>query len=466
MASTYLTAGTMGSVTNRKKFTISFWIKRGSLGEEYMWQSYNASSLTSYRLQIDFQSDDKFEIRGVDGNTMHTRLVTNREFKDTNAWYHIYCSFDSTQGTASDRVKIYVNGEQQTSLATSTYPNQNVDFAVGVDGSINYTLDIGRWGGGSNYWSGSMSHFYYVDGSVIAHTQFGSTDTTTGEWKINTNPTIASYGNEGFLVLKDGNTVTDQSPNSNNLTVGGGTLTKTEDNPSNVFDTLNANISQTAGVGGRDSSARPFLEYGNTVSSTDVAIWTPQIGSIPITSGKYYFEMKRAYAGSPSNHLAWVGIESTATAGTSLGSPSGTNTNAIAYYSEGSVNKSNVNQSGSWSTWTSNNDIVQVAIDLDNYFIYFGKNGVWQNSGNPESGGSGTGGIAIVASQSYISACTVHRGGGSSGGSKTWVQLNYGNGYFAENALSSAGTNASGNGIFEYDVPAGFTAISTKGLNL
>ena len=144
----------------------------------------------------------------------------------------------------------------------------------------------------------------------------------------------------------------------------------------------------------------------------------------------------------------------------------GQNTDGIGYYSAGSVKKSGSTQSGTFATWQSNNDIVQVAIDLDNNFIYFGKNGVWQNSGNPESGGSGTGGIAITAGKTFISSCTVHRGGGSSGGSKTWLQLNYGNGYFAENAISSAGTNASGNGIFEYDVPAGYTALSTKGLNL
>jgi len=454
MASTYLTAGTMGSVTNRKKFTISFWIKRGSLGEEYMWQSYNASSLTSYRLQIDFQSDDKFEIRGVDGSSQHTRLVTNRQFKDTNAWYHIYCVFDSTQGTASNRVKIYVNGEQQTSLATSTYPNQNVDFAVGVDGSINYTLDIGRWGGGSNYWSGSMSHFYYVDGSVIAHTQFGSTDTTTGEWKINTNPTIASYGNKGFLVLKDGNTVTDQSPNSNNLTVGGGTLTKTEDNPSNVFATGNPLAQLSVGT---------LSNGNNTITGSNTTNYYGFISStIGMSLGKWYAEFKKISGNAGID----IGISDNPN---SSGVDAGDYLGQGAYqwsYDGGSGNIRNNASSSSYGNSYTDGDIIGVALDLDNNKLYFSKNGTWQNSGDPTSGATGTGAISITALTSTNTGVYHFAFGDNSGSSFGVVSANFGNGYFGTTAVASAGTNASGIGIFEYNVPAGYTALSTKGLNL
>jgi len=90
----------------------------------------------------------------------------------------------------------------------------------------------------SAYFDGSMSHVHFIDGTAYDASAFGSTDSTTGEWKINTSPSV-TYGTNGFFILKDGNSVTDQSPNSNNFTVGGGTLTKTEDNPSNVFATLN-----------------------------------------------------------------------------------------------------------------------------------------------------------------------------------------------------------------------------------
>ena len=84
MASTYLTAGTMGSTTSRKKFTISFWIKRGSLGQEYMFMAYNSSNLNSYRLQIGFDSSNVLSVKGTDGGSTHTQLVTNRPVSYTH----------------------------------------------------------------------------------------------------------------------------------------------------------------------------------------------------------------------------------------------------------------------------------------------------------------------------------------------------------------------------------------------
>ena len=79
-----------------------------------------------------------------------------------------------------------------------------------------------------------MSHIHFNDGYVYPASTFGSTDSTTGEWKINTSPSM-TMGTNGFTILKDGNIITDQSSNSNNFTLVAGTLTKTEDCPSNVF---------------------------------------------------------------------------------------------------------------------------------------------------------------------------------------------------------------------------------------
>ena len=83
-----------------------------------------------------------------------------------------------------------------------------------------------------------MSFVYFIDGTAYEASTFGSTDSDTGEWKINTSPTV-TYGTNGFLILKNGNTITDQSTNSNDLTLGGGTLTATEDCPDDVFATMN-----------------------------------------------------------------------------------------------------------------------------------------------------------------------------------------------------------------------------------
>ena len=93
---------------------------------------------------------------------------------------------------------------------------------------------------------------------------------------------------------------------------------------------------------------------------------------------------------------------------------------------------------------------------MDNKYVYFAKNGVWQNSGNPTSGATGTGGLSLSADLYYFVTASYNSSSSA----------NFGNGYFGTTAVASAGTNASGIGIFEYDVPTGYTALSTKGLNL
>jgi hypothetical protein len=122
-------------------------------------------------------------------------------------------------------------------------------------------------------------------------------------------------------------------------------------------------------------------------------------------------------------------------------------------------NQGNNNSTSSYgNSWTTN-DIVGVAMDLDNSKLYFSKNGTWQNSGVPTSGSTGTGAISIASGYTYLPTFSQYYG-------SEFFSLNFGNGSFKGTAVSSAGTNASGNGIFEYDVPTGYTALSTKGLNL
>ena len=106
-------------------------------------------------------------------------------------------------------------------------------------------------------------------------------------------------------------------------------------------------------------------------------------------------------------------------------------------------------------------DIMMVAVDMDNKYAYFGVNGTWAKNGDPTSGSSGTGGLDISAD--YPDGSTLFFG---TSVYNTTGNINFGNGYFGTTAVSSAGTNASGIGIFEYDVPTGYTALSTKGLNL
>ena len=452
MATTYISR-TMGSATSRFTFTLSMWVKRSKSGEEVFWSSYNGNN---YRFQLYFDSSDRLVVYDVDNGSDIIEVVTNRKFRDFNAWYHIYVAIKSSESTASDRCKIYVNGERETSFAVATYQSTSNDMALGTS---SYVLNIGRYGGNTAFFSGLMSHSYYVDGSIIDVTQFGSIDSTTGEWKINTSPTIASYGNQGHLILKDGNSVTDQSPNTNNFTVGGGTLTKTEDNPSNVFCTLNRNIVQAGGVSGRHANVSASLNNGNTTGGEGSGVFSNQLGTIFASSGKYYAECK--FGGDQYCHF---GVTSPNFSDASLGSYPGDGiggVNSAGIYGNGGIARCNGATIFTDSNITT--DTICLAMDLDNGALYIRRNdGSWMNSGNPESGATKTGAITLP-SDTYSWIVTSHN---NSGSGRNYMKVNFGNGYFGTTAVSSAGTNASGIGIFEYDVPTGYTALCTKGLNL
>jgi len=438
MASTYLSR-TFGTADNYTKQTFSAWVKRGSLGgSQMMISGYNGSS--SFSTQIDFNSD---QLRVEFGGASQNEVKTNALYRDTNAWYHIVIAIDTTQATASDRIKFYVNGEQITSFALSNYPAQNDNSQLTYANSNN---TVGASWNSNDKYDGSMSHINFIDGTAYDATAFGQYD-ANGVWTIKTSPSV-TYGNNGFFILKDGNSVTDQSGNGNNWTVAGGTLTNTEDNPSNVFATLNA--LDNFYVGGTFSN-------GNTTVVTDVVKYAGTYSTIGASSGKYYCEMKKI-SGSA---FARFGILSRPPIDTGSTSAPGNSADSVGLYIDGNyyINSSSTAYGDSFTT----GDIIGVAMDLDNSKLYFSKNGVWQNSGDPTSGATGTGAINIpTATTGYYHFAMGDQHDGENG----TYSINFGNGYFGTTAVASAGTNASGIGIFEYDVPTGFTALSTKGLNL
>jgi hypothetical protein len=128
----------------------------------------------------------------------------------------------------------------------------------------------------------------------------------------------------------------------------------------------------------------------------------------------------------------------------------------------GSVYNSNTNSA--FGSSLSANDVVQVAMDLDNNYVYFGINGTWQNSGDPTSGASGTGGFSITTTSS-LSTGVYHFACGDAGTETPTIQANFGNGYFGTTAVSSAQSPSDGIGLFEYAVPSGYKALCTKSIN-
>jgi len=439
MASTYLSRTGIGSSNNQKKWTFSGWFKKASNGSEL--RLITSSDNSSYDDNIRFNAGDTMKV--VFNNA--TVLNTNRLFRDNNAYYHIVVKVDTDQSTANDRIVLYINGVDERTVggySTSSMPNQ------GTTGYINYAqhyIGVTNPSANSNHFNGIMSHVHFTDGYAYTPTSFGETDSTTGEWKIKVDPSV-SYGTTGFWILKDGNSVTDSSPNSNTFTVSAGTLTKTEDCPSNVFATFNP-LFLSLPTGG--------LSNGNTTATTAGAdsTWRSAFGNLGATSGKYYMEVKWV---SGSHFVS--GFASQRTLSTHNFKDLTDVYSGGQYFGiYGTQLYTNGSASGSYTTQASGN-IIQLALDMDNKKIYQGINGTWNVGGNPSSGN----GISISGDTDEFWTFGISTYSNSGTGE---YHANFGNGYFATTAVSSAGTNASGNGIFEYDCPNGYTALSTKGLN-
>ena len=450
MASTYLTR-TFGSAGNRQSWTWSGWIKKSKVynssdsgDREVFFGGYSANNDTDW-LEFGTQGDILF------ATSSSTSTTSTQFLRDVNGWYHVLVNYNGSN------LKFYINNELF---------KDSTDFSGnrGINVAGTHTIGALATNQSSRRFTGVMSHVHFIDGTIYTPSAFGSTDATTGEWKINTNPNV-TYGTNGFFILKDGNSVTDQSPNTNNFTVAGGTLTKTEDSPSNVFCTLNP-----LDFGGT-STSNASLSNGNTTPVSGSAAWKHSHGTLGMATGKYYWEAKQIGTGSGSTgHIYGICDQQYNTDD----DPNNGTPNAKFYGKQGSIRYNN--DSGTASFFTpiaSDGDIHMIAFDFSdtsNGKLWFGLNGTWQNS-NGSANNVSYASTTLNPSYPDFTGITVSNKAGvyvpnfASYGSGS-MYVNFGNGYFGTTAVSSAGTNASGIGIFEYDVPTGYTALSTKGLNL
>jgi hypothetical protein len=437
-----ITSGSTG-----KKWTFSAWLKlsgvrAGSGAHNQIWNC-SSDNDSSHYIEICIKNTSKLDMQfrnGTSGdNGTFIRRITNRSFRDPNAWYHIVLRMDTTQGSADDRFRVYVNGVQETSFDTSTGTiPQNYVTEINTNSAENR---IGRGAGSSSaYWDGGMSHIHLCDDQSYAPTSFGETDSTTGEWKIKDDPTGLSYGTNGFFIFKNDSALTDRSGEGHNMSLGAGTLTKTEDCPSNIFCTWDPNY--------RSARKDMTLTHGNTFIFEQNSGDSGVSGTIAVSSGKYYWEQIIAQVNG-TNAAVIGGLHTTEDFNESPTDALSNNTCGMR--ANGNVYKNGSNL-GNFTTADPNGDIFGIGFDADNGSVYFWRNGTALNSGNAIITG-------LDMTKTWVPFGVQH------GGARVTTSTNWGNGYFKTTAVSSAGTNASGVGIFEYNVPAGFTALSTKGLN-
>ena len=444
MENSYLSRTFSGSPT-MTTFTVSFWMKRSAISATQRLISARVDGNNESTFFI--SSADKFYVSQTVGGATKCDIHTNRVFRDPSAWYNIVVQKNTTLATANDRVKIWVNGVEETDLTRSTAQVQNEeDFFL----KSTATNEIGRRPSNNDqHFDGYLSHFSVVQGSVVAPTSFGETDSTSGIWKFKS-PSGVTWGTNGFhLKFENAGAIgTDSSGNSQTWT-GGGNLKQALDTPSNVYATLNAI---------QESPANNSLSNGNTTSTNDGSAsgHKLRVATLGASSGKWYMEAKLPNGGSD---YAWCGIISY----DDFNNPDtymGSSQNSISYGNGGTVirNDSVLSATGTVPT-IGGSTILQVALDLDNNFVYFGIDGTYVNSGNPTSGGSGTGGYSInfSAGKTYTFGVSGQNTGAS------W-NCNFGNGFFGTTAITSAGSNGNGS-LFEYDVPSGYYALNTKNIN-
>ena len=455
MASTYLTR-TPSSTGNRSKFTFSFWIKRSAIGSSQT--IYNVRPDSNGANRLSFHSGDTFRIAF---EPISKYIFTTRKFRDTMGWYHIVVAVDTEQGTAADRVKLYVNGVQEGNLikgdgSAASYPDQYTDLDINTQNVINIGRDLETSG---NYFDGLISHFHFCDGQQLAPTVFGTTDSITGEWRIKTAPSFTP-GTNGFTILKDGNTITDQSANSNDFTLGGGSLTFTHDCPSNILSTINRNAGNWVNLS--NGALKSVNPNGQTLN------YNPKYYSnLGYSAGKYYWETKVSSFSTGSGHSVAIyrtntgHVPSWGTDSTSSGTSTPNATvnyffaEATTYFKKWGTNE----QSGSVGSTLSSGDIIGISHDVSAGEVKYFVNG-------SQIGSTMTGVSSANDGYFYMPHWTQETKTSSRYCTMEW---NMGNGYFGTTAISTNSGNgyagAEGKSKFNYQPPTGHCAVSTIGLN-
>jgi len=412
----------ISSTSSVTKSTYSAWVKRSELGRN---QHINYVESGGRYSEIYFNTSDQILIFHYHSATTQAHLVTSRVFRDVSAWYHIVVAFDSTQGTASNRIKLYVNGVQETSFGTETYPSSSADLAFNTSGQ---THNIGNANlSASLSLDGYLTEVCWIDGQQLDPTSFGEFDEDSGIWKP-IDVSGLTFGTNGFYLdfENSGSLGADVSGNGNNFTVNNLTsVDQSTDTCTNNFATLNPLDKNLSNVALSEANLKM------TTSATNVG----GRATMGVSSGKWFWEVKIEDKGS---NVAIIGIAQPTNWDLNYVGSSSTSYG----YSSGAEKYNNTSSSSYGASWTTN-DIIGVALNMDDGEIAFYKNGSSQ----------GTAYTGIPTTDFMLPAF--------SGQSGTDFLANFGSPPYA---ISSGNTDGNGYGNFEYAVPSGYYALNTKNL--
>jgi hypothetical protein len=436
---------TPSSAGNRRTWTFSGWVKRteiGSGGNTILSAGDTYIQFDGNALQINFRAASE-----------NFFIITNRLFRDTSAWYHIVVQCDTTQGTASNRAKVWVNGVQETSFSTSTYDNMSQNYDTLMNSTNEH--EVGKYSNEettyANFFNGYITELHLVDGTALTPTSFGEFDDDSGIWipKAYT----GSHGTNGFyLDFED-------ASNMGNDASGGTDFTETNitaadqatDTPTNNFATGN----------NRHVFSNPstlVLTEGQTKIAKTANGWETLASTIAVTSGKWYMEMQNISVPESAMMSVFPTDIEFIGAGGQVNNYAGkvSGDGGISYYSYNGNVYQNAGNSSYGTAWANETNTMAIALDMDNGKVYFARANTWQNSGNPTSGATGTGAIDL------IEPSKPHMMGYSIYANNTSGAVNFGG--YTLSSISSAASDANGYGTFEYAPPSGYYALCTKNL--
>ena len=413
-ASAYLNR-TLGTATNSKICTISDWVKRGRLGyaNPRLLDANNGGASKNSNFNYYFNGSDKLEI----GDYNDVILTSSQVFRDPSAWYHIVVAIDTTQATAANRIKVYVNGSQVTYTTGASFPSQNEQLTVNTA----CAHGIAAKAAGGDYFDGYLAEVNFIDGQALTPSSFGATDAITGVWQPK--KYTGTYGTNGFyLPFSDNTSATtlayDKSGNGNNWTANNISTTAgaTYDSMTDVPTLTSATAANYAVWNPLDRTAATYSEGNLKVVSTSNAAPYNMTATIAIPmTGKFYWEI-----------TAIVGANSPL-----LGIGTNRPTDLISGYRTNGTYINNIagaSTSGTPSTYTTN-DIIGIAYDVDAGTLSFYKNGVAQ-----------TGGISSIPAGQYLPCVR------------------------ADSASGDGGYANFGQRPFSYTPPTGFKALNTFNL--
>jgi len=443
-SSDYLTRTETQAQSDGKKITISIWFKVGAqLGSTRYFFGGHADG--SYTNEIGITSNDQLNFSCIANGT--NQVTTNRVFRDPSAWYHVVAVLDSTQGTSTDRIKLYINGVEETSFASSSYPAENAVTEYLKNGGV---TRVGDKGSGGNNWDGYLAEIFVLDGQALTPSSFGEFDEDTGIWTPKDCKNDLTFGNNGFyLDFEDSSNLgNDASSNASDFSANNiDSTNQSTDTCTNNFVTMNPIASQ--GGSNASSSVATFTE-GNLV--VDAISSETVIANIGVDTGKWFWEVKVL---TDQDGLTIGGANQHFHLDAELGynSPSSSSDAKIFGYYGGNGNKATTigdgTQFSSYGTAIAVNDIIGVALNLDDDEVTFYKNGTAQNSGTAISL------TALGSGEQYFPAV------GNWSASNIKVSFNFGNPAFS---ISSGNSDGNGYGNFEYAVPSGYYALNTKNL--